>query len=128
MDKRLMVGDWIRVQTTNGARDVQVRDIDVDGWVIYDHGVAYNYEPITITDDYLVDVGFTERKLIGLIERFTMKDKGGKVIMAMDNHETHFLCLFKVGANVGGIVLHYVHEFQHLCHLLKVELTPQCYD
>ena len=125
--KRLMIGDFVRAITNKGTKIVQVDNIDTDGWIIFKGGATYHFEPIEIDEDFLVDLGFTDRKLIGDTERYILKDDTGKPIITMDNYGDHYECNFKVGSNVGKINLIYVHQFQHLCTLLEVTLTPYCY-
>ena len=124
MDKRLMIGDWVRVATKAGKKDVQVNNIDADGWIIYDGGVSYDYEPIVINEDYLIDVGFSEHQLIGDTERLILKDEAGNRIITMDYCGNYYNCTFKVKCNVGSIRIEFVHQFQHLCCLLGVALMP----
>lgn len=128
MDKRLMVGDWVRVTTMAGKKDVSVNYVDVDGCIIYNGGMTYDYEPIYINDDALIDFGFSEHMLIGDTERLILKDDAGRPIITMDWYDDHYECTYKVGTNIGKINLKYIHEFQHLCHLLEVSLMPQHYE
>ena len=129
MDKRLMVGDWVRVTTNKGKKkDVQINYVDVDGCIIYNGGMTYDYQLIPINDDYLVDVGFIDHQLIGDTERWILKDDAGNRIIAMDWYGTYYECIYKVGRNIGKIDIQYISQFQHLCSLLEIPLTPIIYE
>lgn len=128
MEKRLMVGDFVRAITNKGTKIVQVDNIDSDGWIIFKGGATYHFEPIEIGEDFLVDLGFTDRKLIGDTERWILKDDAGKPIITMDNYGDHYECNFKVGRNIGKIDIQYISQFQHLCSLLEIPLTPISYE
>lgn len=126
MDKRLMIGDWVRVATKAGKKDVQVNNIDADGWIIYDGGVSYDYEPIPTDKKWLMEFGFIEDPNIPYLMHLYNEAK--TPIMTMEKRESVFICTYKVCNNIGKIEIEFIHQFQHLCCLLGVALTPHCYD
>lgn len=128
MGQRLMIGDFVRVITKDGqAKEVEVQNIDVDGWIVYNDGVGFKYEPIRIHDAFLLNMGFSISAILGRI--FILRDDAGKIIMTIDKGKDSCICTYKKDAqNVGKMTLTYINELQQLCHLLGIPLTPHHYE
>jgi hypothetical protein len=124
LTKELMVGDWVYVTS---ARDLKPRPCLItciweNGYVSFGGNIdtlnlsVWTLEPIPLTREILLKNGFSiqeESGYVGMIEtRVTVWGEGGFSIEYKLPEKKYYY---------GDVVIEYVHEFQHLLRLCRMD-------